>query len=123
MLTPSERPEWLTEPCPAWCDGKHDDQEMVEDRRHHSEYHVVPVIQKLQRWPRATRGAGDEVEGDELSVLAFRDVGARETWIAIANDRQHVEVTVESAVRLHTALGKLVKQLRGEGIDGREGWS
>ncbi|RRJ85701.1 hypothetical protein EG850_12320 [Gulosibacter macacae] len=111
MPTSSERPEWLTEPCPIWRDGRHDDQEMTEDRRHHSEYQVVPVIQRQVRWPRGTRGAGDEVEGDELNVLAFRDVGARETWIAIANDRQHVEVTLESALRLHAALGDMLDQI------------
>lgn len=111
MPTSSERPEWLTEPCPAWCDGRHADQEMAEDRRHHSDSRVVPVIQRHVRWPRGTHGAGDEVEGDELNVLAFRDVGARETWVAIANDRQHVEVTVESAVRLHAAIGMLLDEL------------
>lgn len=110
MPTPSERPDWLTEPCPAWCDGRHADQEMAEDRRHHSEYQVVPVIQRQVRWPQGTHGVGDEVEGDDLTVLAFRDVGARETWIAIANDRQHVEVTLESASRLYTALGRLLSE-------------
>lgn len=123
MSNPSERPEWLTKPCPTWCDGKHNDQEMVEDRRHHSEYQVVPVIQRQVRWPRGTRGPGDEVEGDELNVLAFRDVGARETWVAIANDRQTLEVTLESAVRLHSALGKLIMRLRRGDVDGHEGWN
>lgn len=105
------RPDWLTEPCPAWCDGKHDDQEMVEDRRHHSEYRVVPIIQPRERWPRERSRPNTDVEADELNVLAFRDVGARETWIAIANDRQHVEVTPESAARLLAALRSLLSQL------------
>jgi hypothetical protein len=43
--------------------------------------------------------------------VVFRDVGARETWVAIANDRQSVEVTLESAARLHAALGELLQRV------------
>ena len=56
----------------------------------------------------ADTGPNDDVEAEELNVLAFRDVSARETWVAIASDRQKVEVTLESAVRLHAALGVLL---------------
>lgn len=104
-----ERPDWLTEPCPAWCDGEHVDQHLVADRRHHSGYHVVPIIQARGHWPTARQTRSDDVEADELNILAFRDVGAWETWVAIANDRQHVEVTFESAQRLHRALGRLLE--------------
>lgn len=111
MSASNDRPDWLTERCPAWCDGKHDDQEMTEARRHHSAYQIVPIIQPRGRWPRGRSRPSDDVEADELNVLAFRDVGARETWIAIANDRQHVELTVESAARLLAALGSLMSEL------------
>ncbi|MBK8462817.1 MAG: hypothetical protein IPL36_07255 [Nigerium sp.] len=56
------------------------------------------------------------MEADELNIVAFRDVGARETWVAIANDRQHVEVTAESARRLHAALGALLGEVGGSMI-------
>jgi len=108
MNAETTRPDWLTEPCPDWCDGRHDGQEMVDDRRHCSDYEVVPIIQPSERWPRGRHRPNDDVEAEELNVLAFRDVSARETWVAIANDRQKVEVTLESAVRLHAALGVLL---------------
>lgn len=78
----AERPDWLAEPCPAWCDGEHDGQELEADRRHHSIYRVVPVIQPEGRWPRRGHRVDDRAEADELNVIAFRDVGARESWVA-----------------------------------------
>lgn len=114
-----ERPDWLSEPCPAWCDGRHDDQNMVDDRRHCSTYEVVPIIQPSEGWPRGRHRPNDDVEADELNVLAFRDVGARETWVALANDRQHLEVTLESAVRLHAALGRLLRHACGTALTER----
>lgn len=105
-----ERPDWLTEPCPAWCDGEHADQHLEADRRHHSDYFVVPIIQQ-HYWPHGSLRVGDDVEADELNVLAFRDVGARETWIALANDQQKLELTAESAKRLHAALGCLLERM------------
>lgn len=113
MNPETARPDWLSEPCPTWCEGRHDDQNMVDDRRHCSTYEVVPIIQPSERWPRGRHRPTDEVEADELNVLAFRDVGARETWVAVANDRQHLEVTLESAVRLHAALGILLSRAAG----------
>ncbi|GAA3664148.1 DUF6907 domain-containing protein [Microbacterium marinilacus] len=106
----NEHPERLTEHCPAWCDGQHDEQRLLEDQRHHSEYEIAAVIQHRQRIPGADT-APDEVEADELNIVAYRDVDARETWVVIANDRQHVEVTAESAARVHVALGQLLKRI------------
>lgn len=103
-----ERPDWLTEPCPSWCDGEHADQNHPDDRRHHSSYHVVPIIQQASSRDR-TQLPGDDVEADQLNVLATRRVGARETWVAIANDQQKLELTPESARRLHAALGDLIE--------------
>ncbi|MFT4259494.1 DUF6907 domain-containing protein [Microbacterium sp.] len=109
-----ERPDWLTEPCPAWCDGEHAGQHLEDDRCHHSDYRVVPIIQQQRRWPRPALRPGDDVEAGELNVLTFRSVGARETWIAIANDQQKLELTHESACRLHAALGSLLRDVSDE---------
>jgi len=68
------------------------------------------------------RGAGrDEAtsvdrgfEACEFAVLASQPVGqATDIWVAVVGERQFIEVTVESATRLHTALGGLLGQLRG----------
>lgn len=118
MSMPIKRPEWLTEPCPQWCDRDHIAQFLVEDRRHHSDYHLVPVIQRLGRTPGCGRLPTDEVEADELNIVAFRDVDARETWVAIANDRQRLQLTLESTTRLHAVLGNFLGQLtEGDNYD------
>lgn len=104
----SKRPEWLTEDCPVWCDGDHGDQHLLEDRRHHSDYRIVPVIQHRADLSWGHPPSPDDVDADQLNALARRDVGAQETWVVIANDAQRVEVTLESAARLHRALGGLL---------------
>lgn len=106
-----KRPEWLTEPCPQWCDRDHLAQRVVDSRRHHSDYLLVPVIQRLARTPGCGRLLTDDVEADELNIVAFRDVNAQETWVAIANDRQGLQLTLESTTRLHTVLGSFLGQL------------
>lgn len=104
-----ERPDGLTEPCPSWCGGDHTGQELLADRRHESDYLVIPIIQRRDGY-----AAPEEMpEGDELTVVAARNMGARETWVAIANDRQHVEISPECAERLHAALGTLLARMAG----------
>lgn len=39
--TDVERPEWLDEPCPAWCHGDHSGQDFEADRKHLSEQVLV----------------------------------------------------------------------------------
>lgn len=41
-------------------------------------------------------------------MLTFRDIGDRETWVAIANDQQRLELTLESALRLQAGLRQLL---------------
>ncbi|MCC9053542.1 hypothetical protein LOK55_04365 [Microbacterium sp. F2E] len=97
------RPGWLTDPCPAWCQEDHADQWHPEDRAHASEHVVVPVI----TIDRGFAGGGElvrEVAATELAVVVYRQVGAREVWVTVANDRQRIEVTRESAARLRDAL-------------------
>src|SRR5699024_8393614 len=50
--TDVERPEWLDEPCPAWCHGDHSGQDFEADRKHLSETVTVPVIThgRAPRW-------------------------------------------------------------------------
>ncbi len=111
---PIEPPVWLSEPCPAWCGGDHSGQHCPVDRRHESEYVIVPVIQQTTRWRGDARDPLRTVTPTELNVVVFRDVGDDETWVAVANDAQHLEISVESARRLHRALGEaLTHVLRG----------
>lgn len=102
-MTTKQHPEWLVEPCPAWCDGEHADQLFEADRRHHSERRLVPVIQRQE-----PSSLGDSAESDELNIVVVKDVGSCETWVVIANDRQSIEVTLESAGRLLRELDGLL---------------
>lgn len=48
-----------------------------------------------------------------MAVVGHRSIGeATETWVTIAGERQFVEVTLESAIRLHGVLGKLLHELQ-----------
>lgn len=42
--TPHPRPSWLTEPCPAWCEGGHLEREHPDDRTHYGPIHNVPLL-------------------------------------------------------------------------------
>lgn len=54
-------------------------------------------------------------EAAEFSVVALRPVDDQtHTWLAVIGERQFIEVTVESAARLHDALGALLSQLRSD---------
>lgn len=111
--TDVECPEWLDEPCPAWCHGDHSGQEFKADRKHLCEQVLVPVITqgRAARWRHIP---GDVVEADEMSIAVYRRVGDHETWLAIANDTQNIEVSLESAARLSSELAALLDELNGE---------
>lgn len=46
-----------------------------------------------------------------MSIAIYRRVGERETWLVIANDRQNVEVSLESAGRLSDELAELIQEV------------
>lgn len=93
--------------CPHWCSGDHEDQDHAQDRYHHTPQVLIPVVVNAP-------GVGPVAEATEFAVLASQPVdSAGEIWVAVVGERQFIEVTVESAARLHTALGALLDQLRG----------
>jgi hypothetical protein len=108
------RPSWLAELCPSWCSGDHEGQDHPADRYHHSPQVLVPVVVPTRGVRHRTVASKDRaVEPAEFSVLALRPVGDEwTTWVAVVGERQFLEVTLESAVRLHGALGELLEQLR-----------
>ncbi|KZE43294.1 hypothetical protein AVW09_00700 [Microbacterium sp. T32] len=57
--------------------------------------------------------AGESVEATEFSVQASQRVlGDSTIWVTIAGEKQYIDVTVESAARLHDALSQLLDRLR-----------
>lgn len=96
-----ESPDWLTEPCPAWCRRTHSPDDHPEDRRHQGAAEVILV--------RTSRGAtpGLDVETSELVVHADRPVGDAETWIRIESTEEpdvRLAITQPSAQALLRAL-------------------
>lgn len=105
----STAPWWHLDPCPSWCAGDHERNEPshVEDHLHAVEVNV-PVIRAGS--PPFRNGA-DVVEGLDFIVVMRRYAGQSETWLYVGdgeNTNRSIEITVESARRLVTVLGRLV---------------
>ncbi|MGP5930484.1 hypothetical protein [Corynebacterium glyciniphilum] len=104
----TEHPERLDEPCL----GGRSCKDLEADRKHLCEAVASPFTKQ-----RHARSGGispaDVVKTDELLATVFQRVGERETWLAIANDFQNVEVFSESVVRLSRELAALVDEPTG----------
>ncbi|MFC7925166.1 DUF6907 domain-containing protein [Microbacterium laevaniformans] len=109
-----ERPSWLVEPCPPWCHEDHADQDHPVDRYHQSRQILVPVVAPKRATVEDVSASSDRaVESDEMAVLALQPVGqTSHTWVAMVGEHRFLEVTLESAVRLHAALGEILDELR-----------
>ncbi|MEV8358474.1 hypothetical protein [Microbacterium sp. NPDC076895] len=96
----TQRPEWLTEQCPDWCEIDHAEQVLPGDRLHAECGITVPVIAEY-----TTRGHDGELLHHEepayMTVGRYRRVGEQTSWLSIGEDeRQHLEISLESAHRL-----------------------
>uniref|UniRef100_UPI003D6D575E DUF6907 domain-containing protein n=1 Tax=Microbacterium proteolyticum TaxID=1572644 RepID=UPI003D6D575E len=110
---PLNTPSGCESSCPAWCSGDHEGQDLPSDRYHQSVQTLVPVVIPV-RLSNATRDGEQRHEAAEFSLQASQSVsGDRTVWVAIVGERQFIDVTLESAARIHTALGALLDQLRG----------
>lgn len=109
--TAPARPLWLHEPCPDWCNRDHAGQHMRADRTHLSDIVTVPVIERHPGWvDDAEDDSAEDVYTPEVaSLVLVRQVGHPETRVAIATEQYALEVTVESARRLHRELGYLLQ--------------
>ena len=99
--------------CPAWCARAHDGQDHPSDRYHATPHVFVPVVVPARSSKDVNAaGRGESAEATEFSVQASQRVlGDSTTWVAIVGEQQYIDVTVESAARLHAALGQLLDKL------------
>ena len=105
------QPRWLNESCPGWCAGEHCEGDHVDDRRHQSEMTTVPVMVHTTRWEQGSSDPIRMTGCEELTVVAFRYIDSTETWIAVASDTQHLELSVGSARRLFAAVQLLLARV------------
>lgn len=105
------RPAWLTESCPSWCSGDHDGQNYPVDRLHLSSMTTIPVIERVRIRDAETTQIIPQAEPVEATVVIVQMVGDRDVWVAVGTETQQLEVTLESARRLHHHLARLLRDL------------
>ncbi|QRY40585.1 hypothetical protein JVX92_14080 [Microbacterium hominis] len=106
----TERPESTAEACPPWCVEDHALHDLPDDRRHQSEPRWMPVTTLRRRFLPGGELRRDAIS-EETCILAVRYLADRETWVAIATETRQIELTPESAARLHAELGALLARL------------
>ncbi|MDQ1130170.1 hypothetical protein [Microbacterium sp. SORGH_AS_0888] len=102
-MTDVPAPSPSSDPCPEWCCGDHD-----EEGYHQSCFEILPAVVPL---PPGCDGEGRSEEATELSVAAYRYSHSSAVWVAITEGRQTLDVSLESARRLHACLARLLEQL------------
>lgn len=98
-MTSDPTPSWLTEPCPAWCRRRHQEQEHPEDRFHQSDPAVVATV----AGDADTIPITDSLTPVDLTVRLGRHVDDSVEWIAIEaleSPRPRLVLTTDSARRL-----------------------
>lgn len=108
-------------PCPTWCDGEHL-ADPAMDQIHERLAEPVPVIM-LNRRIDGRHELSRLIEATEFEIVAYQYVGDDETWITIVDgeqQRQRIEISLESAWRLAKAMTELLSEVR-RGVPGSSG--
>ncbi|PRY00692.1 DUF6907 domain-containing protein [Allonocardiopsis opalescens] len=113
------RPGWLTGPCPAWCDGRHDESDGPDDRLHHGEFVAVPMS-LLAQWKDSDPGepGGWHLQMCETSLeQGYREAEPRVLiWLRAMSEEEHVDfLTVDEAEEFAHAILDQVRQARDGG--------
>lgn len=110
---PQLRPSWQEEPCPTWCPGEHEEDDLDPDRKHRSEEICVPVV-RVPRSP-ATPERRQEQVAAEVVVVAYQQQGEARPIVSIGlteDARVCLDIRGESVDGLAEALRRLQEQLR-----------
>lgn len=108
----TDPPAAFDDPCPPWCDEDHDhDHDSgVDERCHRSTPAWFPAV-VLRRRARGAAPPGRHAVAEDAWLLALRYADDDETWVAFATEHQQIELSPESAARLHRALGELLPRI------------
>lgn len=101
-------PYWQTEPCPAWCREEHRDDDMPDEREHHSGYRAVP----LREMPPVELAAG--AVPPDLRASLVQGVREAEPLVELAaGDGEPIRLRLAEAAELTAILGGLVAVAEG----------
>lgn len=106
MPSPS-RPSWLTRPCPLWCAGEHYETDQAAERSHQGSSHHVPVV-LLGRYSGEAGRVIRDITAAEFDVLRYRYLDGQHDWLFIGDSDHQLDLSLESAHRLHAALGAVL---------------
>lgn len=70
----------------------------------------VPAIMLVQYRSKATGLIERIVDVADLSIVATQWAGDADVWVRIGGDAQRIEVSLESAHRLHRTLGDFLTE-------------
>lgn len=112
----SRRPDWLTEACPDWCIGEHEEHDHLEDRWHVSREARVPGLRLVERGGTAINDvdepreiAGLSIASASLHVVLTARVGVPVTWVYIGDGSRHgLTISRETVVVLAEVLRSVV---------------
>lgn len=102
-------PTWPPARCPAWCARPHSPQDHPEDRIHRSEAVLVPAVVTQSFLPVHAYAA-------EVQLFVSQPDSVGDAWVSLLLDQEplvQLNVTVESAARLHSALQTALALDRG----------
>lgn len=102
--------------CPQWCRAQHDDEIHPDDRRHESEIVVVPVVENAPTSAPAGNGAAHrQPDSAEVFLVIHQQLGEPDVWVALGAGGRGMDLSLESAQRVHLALGDLLGITRSKG--------
>ncbi|MFA5607697.1 MAG: hypothetical protein WDA07_10970 [Leucobacter sp.] len=79
---------------------------------HRSEIIEVAGIVRTRHLDLNTGQVVRSAEPVTMNVLASRYLEDRRTWVVIATDERALEISIETAIELHTALGEVLSLLK-----------
>lgn len=102
--------------CPQWCRAQHGDEIHPDDRRHESEIVVVPVVENARTSPSAGNDAAHRrPDSAEVFLVVHQQLDESDVWVGLGVDGRGMDLSLESAQRVHLALGDLLGITRCQG--------
>jgi hypothetical protein len=96
------QPTWLNETCPAWCIAEHGEHDHPDDREHESRRIEAPGVILTRT---VTNGQiVHRVEAVHLDAIRHRHVGDDQDWVYVGDNSTWLDLSLETAKRLHSAL-------------------